>query len=309
YYYKRTENILYSLSVSGVLGMSVGEQNAGEVENKGFEFELNHKNAIGTFNYSLFSNFSVNQNKVLDLAGVEQDIGKGLFIGESMQSIYGFKTDGLFMDAEDIATYPTQNYTAKPGFPRFRDISGPNGVPDGIITAADDRTIIGNMFPKYSFGLGITADYKGFDFYVQLQGQAGLKKLIQGKEQAFNNNGNIQQWHVDNRWTEENPDRYAKYPRLEMALHEYPWDVNLDFWTRNASFLRIKTLQLGYNLSPDLLGRTFINHLRVFVSGENLKSFDSYYRGWDPEMTTTGGYDPSYYPVTRMWSLGLNVQF
>src|SRR5690606_40874951 len=140
YYYKRTENILYSLSVSGVLGMSVGEQNAGEVENKGFEFELNHKNAIGAFNYTLFSNFSINQNKVLDLAGVEQDIGKGLFIGESMQSIYGFKTDGLFMDAEDIATYPTQNYTAKPGFPRFRDISGPNGVPDGIITAADDRT-------------------------------------------------------------------------------------------------------------------------------------------------------------------------
>src|SRR5690606_26371664 len=156
-------------------------------------------------------------NKVLDLAGVEQDIGKGLFIGESMQSIYGYETEGLFVDEEDIANYATQNYAAKPGFPRFKDISGPNGVPDGQITAADDRTIIGTRFPKYSFGLGLTAAYKGFDIYLQLQGQAGLEKLIQGKEQAFNNNGNIQQWHVENRWTEENPDRNAEYPRLEMA--------------------------------------------------------------------------------------------
>lgn len=309
YYYKRTENILYNLSVSSVLGMSVGEQNAGEVENKGVEFELSHKNAMGGFAYSIFTNFSINHNKVLDLAGVERDINKGLFIGESMQSIYGYQTEGLFVDEEDIANYPTQNYVAKPGFPRFKDISGPEGVPDGLINAADDRTIIGNLFPKYSYGMGITADFKGFDFYLQLQGQAGLEKLIQGQEQAFNNNGNIQQWHVDNRWTEENPDRNAEYPRLEMALHEAPWDVQLDYWTRDASFIRIKTLQFGYSMLPEFLDNTFINQFRIYVSGENLKSFDHYYPGWDPEMTTSGGQSPSYYPVTRMWSLGVNVQF
>src|SRR5690606_19886965 len=124
YYYKRTENILYSLSVSSVLGMTVGEQNAGEVETKGFDLEITHKNGIGNLEYSIFSNFSINHNKVLDLAGVEQDIGKGLFIGESMQSIYGYETEGLFVDEEDIANYATQNYAAKPGFPRFKDISG-----------------------------------------------------------------------------------------------------------------------------------------------------------------------------------------
>jgi TonB-linked SusC/RagA family outer membrane protein len=309
YYYKRTENILYSLSVSSVLGMSVGEQNAGEVENKGFEFEISHKNMIGDLSYNIFSNFSINHNKVLNLAGVDKDISKGLFIGESMQSIYGYETDGLFLNEEDIENYASQNYAAKPGFPRYKDISGPNGVPDGIITSADDRKVIGNLFPKYSYGMGITLDYKGFDFYLQLQGQAGLQKMIQGKELAFLNNGNIQQWHIDNRWTEANPDRNAEYPRLEMALHEAPWADQLDYWTRDASFVRIKTLQLGYNLSPDFLENTFIDKLRAYISGENLKSFDHYYPGWDPEMTTSGGQSPSYYPVTRMWSVGVNVQF
>lgn len=309
YYYKRTVDILYSLSVSSVLGMSVGEQNAGEVENKGFEFEISHKNRLGDLSYSIFSNFSINENKVLSLAGVEKDISKGLFIGESMQSIYGYETDGLFLSEEDIENYATQKYAAKPGFPRYKDISGPNGVPDGIITSADDRKVIGNLFPKYSYGMGVTLEYKSFDFFLQLQGQAGMEKMIQGKELAFLNNGNIQQWHIDNRWTEANPSRNAEYPRLEMALHEAPWADQLDYWTRDASFIRIKTLQLGYNLSPDFLENTFIDKFRAYISGENLRSFDNYYPGWDPEMTTSGGQSPSYYPVTRMWSVGVNVQF
>ncbi|WP_158856454.1 SusC/RagA family TonB-linked outer membrane protein [Lunatibacter salilacus] len=309
YYYKLTDNILYNLSVSNVLGMTVGEQNAGEVENRGIEFELGHKNQMGRLSYSIFSNFSINHNKVLSLAGVDRDISKGLFVGESMQSIFGYRTDGLFLNEEDIANYPTQNYLAKPGFPRFMDLSGPNGEPDGRINAADDRTIIGNLFPKYSFGMGLTVDYQSFDFFLQLQGQAGLQKLIGGKQLAFNNNGNIQQWHIDNRWTEDNPDRDAEYPRLEMALHEPPWDTVLDYWTRDASFLRVKNIQLGYTFLPEILSRTFIDHFRIFVSGENITSFDHYYPGWDPEMTTTGGQNPSYYPITGLWSLGVNVQF
>jgi len=309
YYYKLTDNILYNLSVSSVLGMSVGEQNAGEVENKGIEFELAHKNQLGKFSYSIFSNFSINQNKVLSLAGVDQDIGKGLFVGESMQSIYGYRTDGLFLNDEDIANYPTQNYAAKPGFPRFMDLSGSIDEPDGKINAGDDRTIIGNLFPKYSFGMGLTVDYQSFDFFLQLQGQAGLEKLIGGKQLAFNNNGNIQSWHIENRWMEDNPDRNAEYPRLEMALHEPPWDTVLDYWTRDASFLRVKTIQLGYTFLPKILNKTFIDHFRVFLSGENITSFDHYYPGWDPEMTTTGGQNPSYYPITGLWSMGVNVQF
>ncbi len=305
-YYKLTSDILYSLSVSQVLGMSVGEQNAGKVENRGWEFELVYKDTKGDFSYAISPNFSVNHNKVKYLAGKTQDVARGLFIGEPLNSIYGYLTDGLFVDQADIDNYPTQNYVAKPGFPRVIDISGPDGKPDGIVSAAYDLTVLGSSFPKYSYGMGITANYKGFDLLMQLQGQGGLIKMITGDEKAFDNYGNIQQWHVDNRWTADNPDPNAKYPRLEMAYHAAPWDVNYDYWTQNASFLRVKNLQMGYNIP---VKNTFINQMRVYVSGENLVTFDYYYEGWDPEMETIGTYAVSYYPLARIWSFGVNIQF
>lgn len=312
YYYKKTYDILYSLSVSQVLGMSVGEQNAGAVENKGWDFELSHKNRIGDFSYSINPNFSVNHNKVLELANVERDIGKGLFVGYSLNSIYGYETDGLFIDQNDIDNYAKQNYNAEPGFPRYKDISGPDGVPDGKVTSEYDRTIIGNRFPKYSYGMGITADYKGFDFFMLFQGTGGSQKILDGVRLAFFNNANIEEWQVDERWTSENPDRNAKYPKLTPLGTEgnYPWgDNNSSYWIQNASFLRIKNIQIGYSIPSKILQTNFINEIRIFISGENLYSFNNYYQGYDPEMETGGYANSQYYPITRLLSGGLNVKF
>ena len=311
HYDRKTTNILYNLTVSSVLGMSVSNQNAGEVENRGWDFELTYSGKIKDFSYSIKPNFSINNNKVVSLAGVNKDIAQGLFVGEPLGAIYGYKTDGLFIDQNDINNYPVQNYTAKPGLIRYKDISGPDGKPDGIISSIYDRTIIGNTSPKYSYGMGIQAKYKSFDFYMQLQGLAGYQKQISGMQFAFFNNGNMEKWQVDNRWTTANPDRNAAYPRLTelSSSPEAPFGDVSEYWLRDAGFLRIKTLQLGYDIPKKFINKTFIDQFRVYVSGQNILTWDSYYTGWDPEMGTGGYANSSYYPPTRLWIIGLSVNF
>lgn len=311
HYYKKTYNILYHLTVSNVLGMSVSEMNAGAVRNDGWDFEVTYRDAIGNFSYNIRPNFSVDNNKVLSLAGVDKDIAQGLFVGQPLSSIYGYQSDGLFIDQHDIDGYPVQFYDTKPGYPRYKDISGPDGKPDGKVDPQYDRTIIGNSFPKYSYGMGIGASYKNFDFYTLLQGQGGYQREISGTQLALSNNGNIEQWQVDNRWTEENPNRNAMYPRLEIQSGiDPPWGgTSVDYWIRDASFLRVKNIQIGYNIPKAVLDKTFISQFRIYLQAQNIATFDSYYRGWDPEMVPGGYENSSYYPPTRQWILGANVNF
>jgi TonB-linked SusC/RagA family outer membrane protein len=309
YYDKVTYDILYNLTVTRILGMSVGAQNAGKVGNKGWDFDLSYKNTIGNFSYGINTNFSVNHNEVLSLAGIERDVDQGLFVGYPLTSMYGYETDGLFVDQADVDNYPTQNFITKPGYPRYKDINGPDGTPDGRVSADYDRTVIGSQFPKYWYGFSATANYKGFDFFMQLQGQAGLKKMIQGQQLAFYNNGNLQQWQVDERWTEENPDRNAAYPRLELIWYDPPFEDKIEYWLQDASFLRVKSIQLGYNIPSKILNGIGINQFRVYLQGENVTTFDHYRPGWDPEMQISGGYNITYYPPARLWSLGINVKF
>jgi len=303
YFIKKTHDILYNLSASRVLGMGVSEQNAGGIENKGLEFEIVHKNRIGDFYYSVSSNFSILDNKVVKLGNVSKDIGKGLFIGESLGSIYGYETEGLFIDQEDIDNYPEQPYYAEPGLIRYKDISGPDGVPDGEVTAEYDRKVIGDQLPTYLYGLSIAVDYKGFDFYIQFQGEGDYVKIPTG------NMLSSQEWVEENRWTRENPDRWAKFPRLGglgWGQNYYNW--NSTYWLLDASYLRIKNIQIGYTLPSNLVSKLSIDNCRIYLAGLNLVTFDKYYKGWDPEMETVG-LAGSGYPPTRLISLGINVNF
>jgi TonB-linked SusC/RagA family outer membrane protein len=319
YFDRFTYDILYkpSSSVSSILGVGISESNTGEVKNKGWEFELGHQNTLGQFNYQINGNFSIIKNKVatLGLGNVEQPngmIGNGsdLFIGYPLQMYYGYKSDGVFISEEDISSWADQSKVTpnpEPGDIRYKDISGPDGVPDGVVDATYDRTFIGSRIPKYTFSFNFSAQYKQFDFSALLQGVAGVKGRLEGYVgYAFNNLGTIQQWQMDGRFDPENPVQYPEYPRLEIVTNSgTPNTVLSDFWTINASYLRIKNLQLGYTLPSRILEETKINSLRVYVSAENLHSFNNYRKGWDPEINTGG----SYYPVLATFTLGVNVKF
>jgi len=307
-YHKNTKDILYVVPVSSTLGLSPPYVNAGAVTNKGIEASVKYNIAVGKFNMSFAPNFSYNINKVTKITGdLQQDIGSGLFVGKSISPIYGYVADGLFRDAADVAGYPTQPIAGEPGVIRFKDISGPNGVPDGKVDATYDRQVIGNSQPKFSYGLTFNASYHGFDLSVLLAGLGGYQRLLQQYQAfAYFNGGNIQQWQVDNAWTEANPNPNAKYPKITNLSQGSENVQPSTYFVRDASFLKMKNAQIGYSFSSEVLKNLHISKLRVFVGGQNLFTTSHFYPGWDPEANVGA---INYYPITSIYTFGLNVKF
>jgi TonB-linked SusC/RagA family outer membrane protein len=304
YYDKLTSGILYNITASSVLGLTPSVTNAGVVSNRGIEFNIQHQNSIGSFSYNISANFSYNKNELKELANVERDINRGLFVGYPLNSIYGYVTDGLFVDQADIDNSPTQAYTAHPGDIKFVDISGPDGVPDGKVNADYDRKIIGTSFPKYNYGTNMRVSYKGFDISMQLQGVFGLKKMLDNTiGNAFQQGSNPQQWMIDSRWTKENPNPNAAYPRfLMLGGQNEPRQWPSTFMIVNASYMRINNIQLGYSLPKGLVDKLGISNIRLYAGVKNPLTFDHFREGWDPEMED--GYPPVSYS-----NIGVSVNF
>lgn len=310
YYVKTTFDILYNISASTILGASPSAENAGTVENKGWDFDLSYRGNAGDFSYGVSGNISFVQNKVKKLANVEVDIARGLFIGKPIGSAYGFVTDGLFVTDEEAKAAPTQPFAnyANAGNIHYLDISGPNGVPDGVVTAAYDRLVIGNPRPTSYFGINLDASWKGVDFSALFQGEGGRKSNVPLEHfQAFDNDGNIQRWQMEERFHAGNPDKNAKYPELAILSTDFYTNNPSDYWIRNATFLRLKNVTLGYRLPARWVQKISLNSVRFYVSGENLFTLTGYYPGWDPEMTTGGS--ARWYPLSKLYVLGVNVDF
>lgn len=315
YFYKFTSDILSSVEVTSIMGRPVGQSNVGGVSNKGIELNLTYNGQIGKdFRFSISPNFTWVKNTVEKLAnGAKEEINNNRIVGQPIGIIYGYETDGLFVDQAEINSAPEQlvnKGSLKPGYFKYKDISGPNGIPDGKIDAQYDRKVLGSTTPKYYYGLNISASYKGFDFSALMQGLGGHKRLIGSyMAYAFYNGGQIQRWQAENSWTEENPDKWAKYPRLEtLNMNNTNLQVS-DYWVRDASFIRLKNLQIGYTLPQVWAKKVGISNMRVYLSGQNLLSFNSFYKGWDPENEIGTGDSPSYYPINRIYSFGFNFKF
>ncbi|MBD5280945.1 MAG: TonB-dependent receptor [Bacteroides sp.] len=310
YFYKYTSDILASLERSMIMGYGVGQSNVGAVSNQGVEINLTWNGNIGSdFHYSVSPNFTYVKNAVEKLAnGAKEEINSGRIVGQPLGIIYGYRTNGLFVDQAEIDGAEDQimsKSSLKPGYVRYRDLNG-----DGKVDADHDREVLGSTTPKFYYGLTVTAQYKGFDFSGLLQGVGGHKRLIGSyMAYAFYNGGQIQRWQADGCWTTANPDKRAVYPRLETANMNNSNFQTSDYWTRNASFLRLKNIQIGYTLPHELTRKIHINTLRIYVSGENLHTWNKFYSGWDPENEIGTGDAPNYYPIASTYSFGLNINF
>ena len=319
YFNRRTYDILYkpSGSVSTILGQKISEMNTGELKNFGWEFEVGHRNKIGDVSYNVNANLSIIKNKLttLGVGNVEQlngMVGNGsdLFIGYPIQIYYGYVSDGVFLDENDIKSWYDQSKVTpnpQPGDIRYKDISGPDGVPDGKIDPNYDRVYLGSRIPKFTFGLNLGVEYKGLDLSVLLQGVAGVTGMLDGfAGWAFRGDGNIQKWQAEGRFDPANPTRYPAYPRLEdLSNSTTPNIVTSDFWTQDASYIRLKNIQLGYTFPKKMLQAAKISNLRVYVQAENPLCWNKYKPGWDPEINTSG----NYYPILATYTFGVNFKF
>ncbi len=313
YYVRTTDDILLQASTVPLsVGFTAPVQNVGSVENKGWDLALDWQDTIGSdFSYGLNFNISDYENEVTDLGELDElppENGTIVRVGEPISSIFGLQKVGLFQNQEEIDNAPTHGFgPVAPGDVRYADTNGRDadgnltGQPDGQVNN-DDRAIIGNSLPRLNYGLDVSARYKGLDFSISFLGVGKRDIILQGDAAyPFFNAGKIQQWQTD-AWTAQNTG--AKYPRYTPGSSHSNWRTS-EQWLFDASYLRVRNIGLGYSLPDKVLETLKVNSLRIYVSGQNLFTFDNLPEGMDPTIPnfTSGG----FYPITSTYTFGLSV--
>ncbi|MDN5212285.1 TonB-dependent receptor [Fulvivirgaceae bacterium BMA12] len=299
-------------------GLALSQENKGVMDNNGFEFSIGtQKKWESGLLLTLIANMSYAENNMIEVfqTDAQRDNPNRTRVGRPFGTPYGYKSLGLFSTAEDINSdgiidasdgYDIVQFgELHPGDVKYADLSGPDGVPDGIIDS-NDRTVIGNpVYPSTTYGLTSSVSYKGFELSLFFQGTANSSiNIRQFMTNPFANNGsNTAYEYFDNRWTPDNQD--AKYPRATPS----PYTNNTqdsDFWIVNTNYLRLKTAILGYTIPKSLTDKLNVGSIGLHITGQNLFTFSSL-KHIDPEL----GYDDreNAYPVMKSFAFGLNVSF
>lgn len=308
YYIKNTDGILLPLDVPLVTGLNAPYQNAGKVENKGWDLGLNYANGKSTFTYDVGFVLSDVKNKVLDLKGISYS---GLMVnneGYPMQSIFALEADGFFADDQEIADHAKQYGNYKPGDIRYVDQLTVDSDGDGVADAADgiindqDKKIVGNTIPRFTFGFTANLSWKGFDLNLLLQGVGKADGYLYAQSiMPFFLGGTAQEMHKDY-WTPENMS--ATFPRL--VFNEPNNEKHSTFWMKDASYMRLKNLQLGYTLPREWIKPAGVKRARLYASGQNLFTLDKFWDGFDVEAPVGDG---AYYPQVKVYTFGIDVSF
>ncbi|HNT92663.1 MAG TPA: TonB-dependent receptor [Bacteroidales bacterium] len=314
FYNRVTNDILVELSTPGHLGNGQGQRiryNAASVLNRGFEFSINWREKAGDITYSAGFLGSTIHNEVLEIggnSGVDSTLIGGYLgdgrpvtlsrVGLPIGAFYGYKTDGIFQSEEELTAYPHSSQ-AGVGDLRFVDVTG-----DGILDGRD-RTFIGSPIPKFIFGFNGMIEYKGIDFGVDFQGQTG-NKIFNGKEVVRPDPYNFEK-HVIDRWT--GPGTSNTEPRPSFGGYNY---TPSDRFIHDGSFLRLRSVTLGYTLPASVSQKALIQQLRVYLKGTNLYTLTKF-TGYTPEIGSydvlSNGIDYGAYPITSNYSIGVNLQF
>ena len=319
WYYKTTYGILMTLDIPSTIGLSAPYQNAGEVKNVGWELGVGYHDNWGDFSFGVDANLSDVVNEITDMKGTSS----GSFVrnqeGSSVNSFYGYECLGIARTQEAAdkvnAECPQFGQTIQPGDLIFKDQITVDTDGDGIADAADgkidedDKTIIGSSIPRYTYGLTLNFGWKGLNLSAQFQGVGKADAYISGYYTQPNvQGGTYRKEHLD-RWTPETPD--ARFPRMSATTTQNI--QNSSFWMADASYLRLKNLQLSYALPQSAVKKMKIKGLMFFANATNIFTLTNYYEGYDPESVyssadsiTTGA---GNYPLVSTYTFGLEIKF
>ena len=321
WYNKDTDGILLKLNYPAQLGAKPSEQNAGKVNNKGWEMDLNWRSQAGEFMYGIGFNLSDVKNKIVDLGGNAPDLSGNQIrmVGYPIDAFYGYIAEGL-MTPEDFKinnpethTYNLPNIPVilgnryQPGDIKYKDLSGPDGVPDGRITPEYDRTVLGSSIPRYTYSVRGNLGWRGIDFSFVLQGVGKCSGFLEGSARhALQDMAAYpQKVHLERYNVVTNPNPKASYPRLTYNTG-FNQNTFSTFWLEDASYLRVKNVQLGYTFPEKWMKKARIDNFRVYASADNLFTFSKFFYAYDPETPVSKG---GYYPLVKTVVIGVNLTF
>ncbi|MEZ4952467.1 MAG: TonB-dependent receptor [Saprospiraceae bacterium] len=319
YFNKATDGMLLGTIVPAFVGNAGPVGNIASLENEGLELELGFDNKVGPINLNLSGNLAYVKNTITNL-GQDKEFLNGqtygpqgveltrTVLGQAIGSFYGYQSDGLFQNQAEIDAHTNTDGellqpNAKPGDIRFLDSNG-----DGVFDE-DDRTIIGDPTPSWTYGVNMSIDYKGFD--ISMFGQGVWGNDVYNAVRRFDLPKANYTSDALGRWTGEGTS--TTFPRLNFAdgdpnLGNGNFTRSSDFWLESGAYFRIKTLQLGYTLPAAISQKAGIQKARIYISGNNLVTITAY-KGLDPEVGASFGVDRGIYPQPRFYLVGANVTF
>lgn len=316
YYWKYNDDMLAALQLPHTIGIDVPNVNVGKLKTWGWDFEISWRDKIKDFNYQISFNLSDSDNKLLRYDGAST-IKAGsveLLEGYSLNTIWGYKTDGYWSSRDEYLQYKKDH----PGYQSFNDgkVSGGDvkyvaqGKADHMIGVGGatpdnpgDLVYLGNSNGRYAYGINLSAQWKGFDFSIMFQG-IGQRDILISPEAFVPFYRSYQMpWTIHRDfWTEDNQDAY--WPRLyNYNGNAFNFEAS-DKWIQDASYIRLKNLTFGYTLP---ISKKYIEKLRIYVTGSDLWEHSGLLEVFDPEVTN--GINRNFYPFFRSWTFGLNLTF
>jgi hypothetical protein len=302
YYNKVTTDILEQAAIPTYIGFDPPTINNGSIRNRGFEFNVSYRDKIGPVSYSVVANLQANKNKLIKYRATTIGATSINQVGLPYGSFYLYQFDKIFQSTAEIAASPTQPYAPVPGTFKFKDINN-----DGKIDE-NDRTVVPGIFPNYDYSLTTNVAFKDFDLTVFLYGSQGQKQYVNGWGFQPFNQGSVPTKEWLNAWTPTNPSTTLPLIYLTgTGTVSQNLSTVSTYYLQDASFMRIKNIQLGYTLPNKWAKSAGLQNLRIYVAGDNLFTFTKF-PGLDPERVATNTRYVTH-PQNKVFNFGARVTF